>query len=67
MTVLDCRETAKSIKAEMAQKVRTLVDNGSRPKLGIIRVGARPEDISYERGIMKNCEGLGIGCEVMAL
>ena len=67
MTVLDCRETAKSIKTEMAQKVRTLADNGSRPKLSIIRVGARPEDISYERGIMKNCEGLGIGCEVTAL
>ncbi|MHB1393350.1 MAG: bifunctional 5,10-methylenetetrahydrofolate dehydrogenase/5,10-methenyltetrahydrofolate cyclohydrolase [Clostridia bacterium] len=67
MTVLDCKETAKSIKAEMAQAVQTLVDNGSRPKLGIIRVGSRRSDISYERGIMKNCEGLGIVCEVMEL
>lgn len=67
MSVLDCRETAKSIRAELAQAVQTLVDNGSRPKLGIIRVGSRPEDISYERGIMKNCEGFGIACEVMEL
>ena len=67
MAVLDCREAARSIKAEIAQAVQTLVDNGLRPKLGIIRVGARPEDISYERGILKNCEALGISCEVMEL
>lgn len=67
MAILDCREAAKNIKAEMVQKVQTLVDNGSRPKLGIIRVGARPEDISYEKGIMKNCEAIGIICEVIAL
>lgn len=67
MAILDCRETAKSIRAEMAQTVQTLADNGKRPKLGIIRLGNRPEDISYERGILKNCEGLGIACEVMEL
>lgn len=67
MAVLDCKETGKSIKAEMAQDVQALAANGKIPKLGIIRVGERPEDISYERGIMRNCEGLGIGCEVMAL
>lgn len=67
MAILDCREAAKSIKAEMAHKVQALVEKVSRPKLGIIRVGARPEDISYEKGIIKNCEYLGIDCEVMAL
>ncbi|KUO73329.1 MAG: bifunctional 5,10-methylene-tetrahydrofolate dehydrogenase/5,10-methylene-tetrahydrofolate cyclohydrolase [Clostridia bacterium BRH_c25] len=67
MAVLDCRETAKSIRAELARAVQTLVDNGKSPKLGIIRVGERPEDISYEKGIMKNCDALGISCEVFAL
>lgn len=67
MTVLDCREAAKSIKAELAKTVQTLAENGSRPKLGIIRVGSKTEDIAYERGIMKSCEGLGIVCEVMEL
>jgi methylenetetrahydrofolate dehydrogenase (NADP+)/methenyltetrahydrofolate cyclohydrolase len=67
MAVLDCREAAKSIKAKIAQAVLTLADNGKIPKLGIIRVGERPEDISYERSIVKNCEGLGIGYEVMTL
>jgi methylenetetrahydrofolate dehydrogenase (NADP+)/methenyltetrahydrofolate cyclohydrolase len=67
MAVLDCREAARSIKEELAKKVLLLADKGSRPKLGIIRVGARPEDISYERGIMKNCESIGVSCQVMAL
>lgn len=67
MAVLDCREAAKSIKAELAQTVQTLAAAGKRPKLGIIRVGERPEDLSYEKGVMKNCEAVGISCEVMAL
>ena len=67
MAVLDCREAARSIKEELAKKVQLLAAEGLRPKLGIIRVGARPEDISYEKGIMKNCESIGISCEVTAL
>ena len=67
MAVLDCREAARSIKEELAKKVQLLAAEGLKPKLGIIRVGARPEDISYEKGIMKNCESIGISCEVTAL
>jgi methylenetetrahydrofolate dehydrogenase (NADP+)/methenyltetrahydrofolate cyclohydrolase len=67
MAVLDCREAARSIKEELTKKVQLLAGSGLRPKLGIIRVGARPEDISYEKGIMKNCESIGISCEVTAL
>jgi len=67
MAVLDCREAARSIKEELAKKVQLLAAEGLRPKLGIIRVGARPEDISYEKGIMKNCESIGISCEVTVL
>lgn len=67
MTVLDCREVAGSIKTDIANKILILSGKGLRPKLGIIRVGERPEDISYERGIMRNCEKLGIDCEVIAL
>lgn len=66
MTILDCKEAAKSIKAELSQTVLTLADNGKRPKLGIIRVGERPEDLSYEKGIKKNCDAMGVSCEVMA-
>ncbi len=67
MAVLDCREAAKSIRAEIKQSVKILEDAGIKPKLSIIRVGERPEDMSYESGILKNCEALGIVSEVTAL
>ncbi len=67
MAVLDCREAAKSMKAELAKTVESLAAEGKRPKLGIIRVGERPEDLSYEKGVVKSCEAIGITCEVMAL
>lgn len=67
MAVLDCREAAKSMKAELAKTVEGLAAEGRRPKLGIIRVGERPEDLSYEKGVIKSCETVGITCEVMAL
>ena len=33
------------------------------PTLAIIRVGERPDDLSYERGAKKRMQGIGIACE----
>ncbi len=60
MAVLNCREVSESIKGGLFQKIKFLSDNGSRPRLCIIRAGERPEDVSYEKGIIKSCEGLRI-------
>ena len=39
-------------------------DMGGRvPKLAIIRVGERPDDMSYERGATKKMEKVGFACE----
>ncbi len=40
---------------------------GSRPTLGIVRVGEREDDLSYERGAVKRCETLGVACEKFLL
>ena len=41
--------------------IKESADMGGRvPKLAIIRVGERPDDMSYERGAVKRCELLGI-------
>jgi methylenetetrahydrofolate dehydrogenase (NADP+)/methenyltetrahydrofolate cyclohydrolase len=37
------------------------------PKLAILRVGARPDDLAYENGIVKRFAGVGLGVEVSAL
>ncbi|WP_434793707.1 Bifunctional protein FolD protein [Terrisporobacter petrolearius] len=44
-----------------------LVKDGIQPKLAILRVGAKPNDLSYEKGALKKCEAIGITAEVTEL
>lgn len=44
-----------------------LVKEGIQPKLAILRVGAKPNDLSYEKGALKKCETIGIVTEVTEL
>lgn len=50
------------VSAKIKEQVReTLVGlGGFVPKLAIIRVGERPDDMSYERGAMKKMEAFGL-------
>ena len=32
----------------------------NKPVLAIVRVGNKPSDLSYERGLMKRCEKIGV-------
>ena len=52
-----------------ALKVRAdaLKEKGVEPCLAILRVGERPEDLTYERGAMKRCEKIGIRVEQVVL
>ena len=49
---------------EMRRRVQTGVEQlrqiGQIPTMGIVRVGARPEDVSYETGATKLAQSLGI-------
>ena len=62
--VLKGKPVADAIKAELTQKVETLKSKGITPKLGIIRVGARPDDLFYEGGAKKTCTAVGMDSEV---
>ena len=44
-----------------------LVKDGIQPKLAILRVGAKPNDLSYEKGALKKCDTIGIKVEVTEL
>ena len=44
-----------------------LVKEGIQPKLAILRVGAKPNDLSYEKGALKKCDTIGIVTEVTEL
>ena len=44
-----------------------LVKDGIHPKLAILRVGAKANDLSYEKGALKKCETIGIVAQVTEL
>lgn len=61
----------KEVTAAMNEKIKSdvakLLEKGVTPTLGIIRVGEREDDISYERGATKRCETLGVSYEKFLL
>lgn len=65
--VMKGAEAAKAIKEELTGEVADLKAGGIKPCLAIIRVGARPDDLAYERGARKRMETSGIECRVTAL
>ncbi|MEW5920746.1 MAG: bifunctional 5,10-methylenetetrahydrofolate dehydrogenase/5,10-methenyltetrahydrofolate cyclohydrolase [Bacillota bacterium] len=53
-----------AMKADLTQRVEALKARGITPKLGIIRVGARPDDLFYEGGAKKTCDSIGLAYQV---
>lgn len=58
MIVLKGAEVSASIKAQVTEALTEL--HGQIPKLAIVRVGERPDDLSYERGATKKMENFGL-------
>ena len=51
---------ASALTEQLIPRAQALRERGIVPTLAIIRVGERPEDLSYERGAMKRCEKVGV-------
>ncbi len=62
--LLKGKAVADAMKEELIKKVEELKARGITPKLGIIRVGAKPDDLFYEGGAKKTCSGIGMDYEV---
>lgn len=58
------KPVADAIKEELTKKVEALKGRNIIPKLGIVRVGARPDDLFYEGGAKKTCIAVGMESEV---
>lgn len=58
--ILKGKEVVKKVKESMERNVKDLNNRGVTPTLAIIRLGENPDDIAYERSILKNCETVGI-------
>ena len=62
--LLHGKAVADCIKARIKKRMESLNGKGMIPKLGIIRVGANPDDLFYEAGAKKTCTAMGIKLEV---
>ena len=58
---------ANALNEKMAADVTALKEKGVTPTLAIFRVGERADDLSYERGAMKRCEGVGVAVKNVVL
>lgn len=62
--VLKGNVVAAQIKEDMKKDIEELAKVGKVPALGIIRLGSNPDDVSYERSIIKNCEAIGVQTKI---
>lgn len=58
---------ATAITEDLSARAQALRERGIVPKLAIVRVGEREDDLSYERGALKRCEKVGIEVERIVL
>ena len=58
--ILKGASVAAAITENLVRRVDALKSKGVEPCLAILRVGARADDLAYERGARKRCEKLGI-------
>jgi 5,10-methylene-tetrahydrofolate dehydrogenase/methenyl tetrahydrofolate cyclohydrolase len=58
--ILRGKPVAEELKENIKKRVEALKEKDKTPKLAVLRVGANPNDLSYEKGILKNCANLGI-------
>ena len=67
ITVRMGTDVSKAMKEDLIRQTEELKSRGVEPTLCILRVGARPDDLSYERGAKKRMELVGIRCQVVEL
>lgn len=58
--LLTGKEVAASLNADSKQRAAVLAEHGVQPTLAFVRVGARPDDLSYERSACKRAEAVGL-------
>ncbi|MDR0654445.1 MAG: bifunctional 5,10-methylenetetrahydrofolate dehydrogenase/5,10-methenyltetrahydrofolate cyclohydrolase [Synergistaceae bacterium] len=59
-TMLKGAPVAAALNEKLQARVKTLAADGIKPTLAIVRVGEKPDDISYERTAQKRCAAVGV-------
>lgn len=65
--ILAGKDVVAALRDDLRARVEALGERGVTPRLAIVRVGERPDDVSYERTAVKRAEGLGVATRCFAL
>ena len=65
--VLKGAPVAAALTEELTRRAGALRQKGVAPCLAIVRLGARDDDLAYERAAMKRCDAAGIAVRQMVL
>jgi methylenetetrahydrofolate dehydrogenase (NADP+)/methenyltetrahydrofolate cyclohydrolase len=65
--LLSGKDVVAAMNEKLKAEVEALKSKGISPTLAILRVGERPDDISYEKGATKRCETVGVGVKNVVL
>lgn len=65
--VMKSKPVVEAMSEDLRRRIDVLKARGCEPALAIVRVGERPDDLSYERTAKKRAEALGIAVRVCAL
>ena len=65
--ILKGADVVKALNDKMIADVKVLSEMGLSPTLAILRVGERPDDVSYERNATKRCETVGVAVKNILL
>lgn len=61
------KPVADAMAADIVARAKALTASGKQPTLAIVRVGERPDDLTYERSAMKRAEACGIAVKQFVL
>ena len=64
--LLDCSAVARAVSKSCQEEAEQLKNLGIMPKLGIVRVGEKGPDLSYEKGAIRTMTAAGIETEVFS-
>ncbi len=65
--ILYGKPVSEKIRNNVSERAAAFKDSrGAAPKLAILRAGERPDDLAYEKRVLKMCGDVGIDTEVVA-
>ena len=65
--ILDGKAVAHALAEQLKNETEALKARGIVPTLAIVRVGARDDDLAYERGAIKRAQTVGVGIKQFVL